>query len=89
MLALIRQLANEEAQRALRASTEHYIKTGKRDSYLDARYEAAERLIDLIDAETTARQVQDPGAPDYFRLMTERDTAIVTETELRLLDGNR
>jgi arylamine N-acetyltransferase len=51
MFALLRQLANEEAQRALRACNEHYIRTGKRDHYLDARYEAAERLVDLIDEE--------------------------------------
>jgi chromosome condensin MukBEF complex kleisin-like MukF subunit len=89
MYALLRQLANEEAQRALRASNEHYIRTGKRDTYLDARYEAAERLIDMIDAELTARQRDDVGAPVYFDLYTERDCPVVTESELRLLDGNR
>lgn len=89
MYELIRQLANAEAQASLRAMNEHYFRTGKRDRYLDARYEAAEAIVTMIDAEIEARQAQDPGAPDFFVMFTERDQPLMTESELRLLDGNR
>ncbi len=89
MLALLRTLANDEAQRALRSMNEHYIRTGKRDRSLDARYEAAERIVDAIDAYIAAEQVADPEAPDYFVMFTERDQQVITESELRLLAGDR
>ena len=73
MMNLLRDIANAEAQIALRAMNDHYARTGRRDGYLDARYEAAERLLDMIDAEITARQEQDPGAPDYFTVFVEGD----------------
>ena len=68
MLEHLRHVADEEAQLALRAANDYLFRTGKRNTYLDARYTAAERLVDMIDDEIRRQQESDPGAPDYYRI---------------------
>lgn len=86
MYALLRQLANEEVRLASIAMNDYILRHGHPDEYLVARYHAADHLLQLIDAELTARQRDDVGAPVYFDLYAESP---VTESELRLMDGNR
>lgn len=45
----LRTAANEQAQAALRAMNDHQAKHGKRSPLLEARYEAAERVVDAVD----------------------------------------
>jgi hypothetical protein len=82
MIAELRRRADEAAQDALRALVKALINTGRWDTYLEARYRAAERLVDMIEATIEAEQVADPQAPDYFGIR-------MTESEARLMDGNR
>jgi hypothetical protein len=45
----LRTAANEQAQAALRLMNDYRARHGKRNHLLDARYEAAERVVDAID----------------------------------------
>lgn len=82
MIADLRRQADEAAQDALRALVKTRINTGRWDPYLEAKYRAAERLVDMIEATIEAEQASDSEAPDYFGIFT-------TEAEARLMDGNR
>lgn len=75
MLEELRRQANETAQAALHAANEYLFRTGGRNTLLDARYTAAERLLDLIDAEIERQQTSDPGAPDYFGIFASEADA--------------
>lgn len=82
----LRRQANEAAQEALRDVVSFYVKhPGRRNVLLEDTYRAAERVLDAIDefetAANAASQATDPEAPDYFLLFTE--------SEMRLMDGNR
>lgn len=44
----LRQQAEQTAQEALRAAVEYQSKHGHRSALLDARYEAAERVVDAV-----------------------------------------
>jgi hypothetical protein len=82
MIEELHRQANEAAQDALRALVKARITTGRWDPYLEAKYRAAERLVEMVEATIEAEQATDPGAPDYFGIFT-------TEAEARLMDGNR
>ena len=86
MIAGLRAEADKEAQGALKNLVAYMVKNpGKRNALLEDTYRAAERVLDAIDEYEThlaaATQDADPEAPDYF--------TILTESELRLMDGNR
>lgn len=68
MMAELRRQADEAAQSALRALVKYRISHGEWNSLLEARYHAAERLLDMIDEQIEAEQANDPQAPDYFRI---------------------
>lgn len=72
----LRREADATAQAALHAANEFYFRTGARNSYLDARYTAAERLLDMIDAEIERMQRDDVGAPDYHRIFGSEAEAV-------------
>lgn len=76
MLESLRRQANDAAQEALHVANEFYYRNGRRNSYMDASYVAAERLLDLIDAEIERIQKADPGAPDYFRIFGSEAEAV-------------
>ena len=82
MIEELRRQANDAAQEALRALVKHRMASGKWDPYLEAKYRAAERLVDMIEATIECEQASDPGAPDYFGLFT-------TEAEARAAWGDR
>jgi hypothetical protein len=82
MIEELRRQANEAAQDALRALIKVRMATGRWDPYLEAKYHAAERLVDIIEATIEAEQVADPGAPDYFGIFD-------TEAEARAAWGDR
>ena len=82
MIADLRRQADEAAQDALRALVKTRTNTGRWDPYLEAKYRAAERLVDMIEATIECEQASDPGAPDYFGLFT-------TEAEARAAWGDR
>ncbi len=67
-LAILRREADTAAQLALRDMNAYVSRNGHRNNLLDARYTAAERLLDMIDAEIERMQVADAGAPDYHRI---------------------
>lgn len=46
----IRTAADQQARAALRAAADYYQTHGHRSGILDSRYEAAERVVDAIDA---------------------------------------
>jgi hypothetical protein len=55
---------------------------GARHPVLDARYVAAERLLDMVDEQIAAEQAGDAQAPDYFGIFT-------CEAEARAAFGDR
>lgn len=82
MIEELRRQANEAAQEAMHRLIERRFRTGTWDTYLTARYRAAERLVDMIDEVIESEQVTDPEAPDYFGRYAD-------EAEARLMNGNR
>jgi hypothetical protein len=96
MLTELKAQANAEAQKALHASHEYvFTHEGRRNPALDDAYTAAERVMDAIEELekhlAVALQVADEEAPDYTAdwLASVASGQYVTESEYRLLDGNR
>ena len=73
MIAELRRQADDAAQGALRDLIGNLIRTGAVNHMLAARYTAAERLVDMLDEQLEAEQLEDAGAPDYFGIYTEGD----------------
>jgi hypothetical protein len=70
MLEALRRQANEAAQDALHEANAYYFRHGVRNRYLDSRYVAAERLLDMVEERIRDQQAGDPEGPDYFGIFT-------------------
>lgn len=66
MMADLRRQADAAAQAIFHEAVIAQARDGRWNTTLVARYVAAERLVDQIDAEIRRIQEEDPDAPDYF-----------------------
>ena len=79
MIAELRRIAQETAQRAFHELCEDYYARQRAggdpvwNQRLLARYLAAERALDQIDALIEQMQRNDPQAPDYFAVWSEAE----------------
>lgn len=73
MLAELRRMAEDTAQSTFHDLVVAYLLTGEWDPELEARYRAAERIVEVADQTYEALQLDDPEAPDYTAMRDPGD----------------